>query len=529
MKIKRIFAVVVIAMIALVLVACSQKVDYNALLESYLLDQPVTLTADFTLDSQLKVGENTYDLAWTSSSEYVKIADTAVSGTYTVTVTRPTEKQDVKITVKLGDATKDFNFQVLPVEVTDFVDAYIFKQDRTTVSESFDLDTEFEYNGLKATISWQSLDENYVAISEDGKTAEVTSSSVEKKVYLKATFSYNGVTSSKRFEVTVYEEMSALELIDYWYKNTGVSQTLSGYVVAIGTVYSTQYGNISLYMADDSLKAGYYLYRVKCSAEDAAKLAPGVHVVVEGTTNTNYNGLMETNAGGTLTCDGKDPINVDDMIIPWDDELISKSPSAIYRTSQLVSLTGWKITEKLNDPARDATKSIFKIERDGVSITLDLSKYCEGYFSPWASAADPKFDAIAEKIATFAVGDYIDITGIAGNYNGYQVHIVSADLINKSEEKAESLGKKVASVIESVVLPENSDGSSPIELTASTEDVTVTWSLTKESKYAKIEDGKLVLTPGKNVAKVGVIATYTNGAFSTEVLYYINLEAAKAN
>ena len=81
MKIKRIFAVVVIAMIALVLVACSQKVDYNALLESYLLDQPVTLTADFTLDSQLKVGENTYDLAWTSSSEYVKIADTAVSGT----------------------------------------------------------------------------------------------------------------------------------------------------------------------------------------------------------------------------------------------------------------------------------------------------------------------------------------------------------------------------------------------------------------------------------------------------------------
>ena len=66
-------------------------------------------------------------------------------------------------------------------------------------------------------------------------------------------------------------------------------------------------------------------------------------------------------------------------------------------------------------------------------------------------------------------------------------------------------------------------------LNVKTEDVTVTWSLTKESKYAKIEDGKLVLTPGKNVAKVGVIATYTNGAFSTEVLYYINLEAAKAN
>ena len=106
--------------------------------------------------------------------------------------------------------------------------------------------------------------------------------------------------------------------------------------------------------------------------KDAAKLAPGVHIVVEGTTNTSYNGLMETNAGGTLTCDGKDPINVDDMIIPWDDELTSKSPSAIYRTSQLVSLTGWKITEKLNDPARDATKSIFKIERDGTRCNSSM-------------------------------------------------------------------------------------------------------------------------------------------------------------
>lgn len=529
MKFKRFFAVVVVTMIALVLVACSEKVDYNALLESYLLDQPLTLTADFTVDSQLKVGENTYDLAWTSNSEYVKIADAAQDGTYTVTVTRPSEQQNVVITVKLGDATKEFNFQVLPITVNDFVDAYVFKQDRTTVSESFDLDTEFEYKGLKATISWESLNTDYVAISEDGKAAEVTSSSVERKVYMKATFTYNGESSSKRYEVTVYEEMSALELIDYWYKNTGVSQTLSGYVVAIGTVYSEQYGNISLYMVDDSLKAGYYIYRVKCSADEAAKLVPGAHIVVEGTTNTSYNGLMETNAGGTVATDGKEAIDINTTVAAWDDELISGSPSAIYRTSQLVSLTGWKITKKVNDPARDATKAIFEIERDGVTITLDLSKYCEGYFSPWSSAADPKFDAIAEKIATFAVGDYIDITGIAGNYNGYQVHIVSADLINKSEDKGESLGKKVASVIEGVKLPEKVEDSTPIDLATGADGVTVTWALAKESKYAKIEDGKLVLTPGKNAAKVGIIATYTNGAFSTEVLYYINLDAAKAS
>ena len=525
MKIKKVFGWLLLLVIALALVACDGKVDYESLLNTYLLNLQSPLTADFTLDSQLKVGENVYDLKWTSSDECVSIASEPDKGVYVVTVTRPEETKEVTITVELGGAKKEFTFQVNPYDVYDFTAKYIFKQEKTTVSSDFVLDTEFEQFGKKCTISWESLDTDYITISEDGKTAQVLGSSVEKNVTLKATFSYNGEISAKRFVVTVYDEMDPMELIDYWYKNTGVSQTLSGYVVAIGTVFSATYNNISLYMVDDTLKAGYYLYRVGCTQEVADKLAPGVHITVTGTTNTSYSGLMETNAGGQVAVDD-DVAKIDIMstVTDFDNELTSKSPSAIYRQSTLVKLNGWKIVEKTKAPARGATTSILKIERDGIKITVDVSKYLEGYYSPWDADADPKFDAIVAKYNELEVGDYIDITGILGNYNGHQVHVISADLLVKSSAPtAASLGAELAGLIESTEIPAKVSDATSIALPSGEGDATVTWALTKESKVAKVEDGKLVITPGDKAAKVTLIGTYTNGDFSTAVYYSVTV------
>lgn len=527
MKIKKVFGWLLLLVIALTLVACdgAGKVNYEELLSTYLLNVSSPLTADFTLDSKLKIGENEYDLKWTSSDECVKIDSEAVDGAYTVTVTRPNEQKEVTLTVELGGVTKEFKFQVNPYDVYDFTGKYVFKQEKTTVSSDFALDTEFEQFGKKCTISWESLDTDYITISDDGKTAQVLGSSVEKNVTLKATFSYNGEISAKRFVVTVYDEMDPMELIDYWYKNTGVSQTLSGYVVVVGTIFSATYNNISLYMIDDSLKAGYYLYRVGCTQEVADKLAPGVHVTVTGTTNTSYSGLMETNAGGQIVVDDDvEKIDIMSTVVDFDSELTSKSPSAVYRQSTLVKLNGWKITEKTKAPTRGATTSILKIERDGVTITVDVSKYLEGYYSPWDADADPKFDAIVAKYGELEVGDYIDITGILGNYNGHQVHVIDADLLVKSSApNGPSLGAELAGLIESTEIPAKISDSTSIALPAGEGDATVTWALTKESKVAKVENGKLVITPGDKAAKVTLVGTYVNGDFSTAVYYSVTV------
>lgn len=123
--------------------------------------------------------------------------------------------------------------------------------------------------------------------------------------------------------MTVYKTMEGLELVNYWYTNTGVSIDMSGYVVLIGTAYSSSYNNVTLYMVNDDFTAGYYLYRVKTTDEHAAKLAPGVHITVTGTTNTNYNGLVETNAGGKLVVDDDvPPIDVNAHVKAIDQEVI---------------------------------------------------------------------------------------------------------------------------------------------------------------------------------------------------------------
>lgn len=51
-------------------------------------------------------------------------------------------------------------------------------------------------------------------------------------------------------------------------------------------------------MADDDFCAGYCLCRVVLKNKENADLfKPGSHITVTNTTNTNYNGLVETNAG----------------------------------------------------------------------------------------------------------------------------------------------------------------------------------------------------------------------------------------
>ena len=92
---------------------------------------------------------------------------------------------------------------------------------------------------------------------------------------------------------------------------------VTGYVDSIQTAFSEQYQNISFFMCDDlsSPKFDFLAYRVKCTAEDAAKLVVGVKVTVTAALQHFYKeedghttNLAETVAGGTLVFSGEQGI-----------------------------------------------------------------------------------------------------------------------------------------------------------------------------------------------------------------------------
>src|SRR5699024_11064988 len=150
------------------------------------------------------------------------------------------------------------------------------------------------------------------------------------------------------------------------------------YVVAVADPYSDKYGNVSLYVVDESFLGGYYLFQIDMADPSQASLVvPGAYVVATGTTNTVYNGIYETNKNGLLTVDtSKEPIDVSEYVYELDHALLGNLPTAIQQQSRLVSLTNWTVKSVAESaPEADKTATLFTLEKGGVEITIAESKY----------------------------------------------------------------------------------------------------------------------------------------------------------
>lgn len=338
--------------------------------------------------------------------------------------------------------------------------------------------------------------------------------------------------------MTVYKEMEGMELVNYWYTNTDVSVDMSGYVVAIAVAYSDSYGNVSLYMVNDDFTAGYYVFRVKTTAEHAAKLKPGVHVTVTGTTNTNYNGLVETNAGGKLVVDDDKPaINVAEKVYAIDEEVLGNLPATVYHESRLVSLTNWKV-KSVATPSIEGKKYVtLTIEKGKTIVDVVVSKYLEGAYAP--KAGDATFDALCALGTTYPVGTMVNVTGVWSKYgDNWQIMPLSAAAVTASgqpEDGADTVyaGKKVAAAIakvnEQLVNDKINDkdgktvritSEKEFTLVTANEGVTVEYAVVGKSNAIVIADGKMKVTPG-NPETATIMATYTVGEFKSIQFFFV--------
>lgn len=545
---RNIIAVLAIVMVlcCVTLAACNDKNDTNVL-DSYIFDMDgTTVTDDFTLPATIG-GEAA---EWKSEGTAIQLEKRESDWLAKVTLPE-TGLVDVNLTVTVKKSSKSYTVRVKALDVYDFMNSYVFPKDKATIVDNFDLETEFAYKGKTATIAW-SVDEDYelyIKVINNGKTLQVTPQGNQTPVKVKATFTYNGVSASQSYRMTVYKTMEGLELVNYWYTNTGVSIDMSGYVVLIGTAYSSGYKNVTLYMVNDDFTAGYYLYRVKTTDEHAAKLAPGVHITVTGTTNTNYKGLVETNAGGKLVVDDDvAPIDVNEHVKAIDQEVIGNLPATVYHESRLVSLTNWKVTKVAADADKKAGENytLMTLEKGGAKVCVRVSKYMEGAYA--TKADDATWTAINALTTTYPVDSMVNVTGILSRYidgkntvgDGWQIMPLSASAVTASgqeEDAADTVyaGKKVAAAIAKVNEKLVADGintaagktvrittQKEFALETAVDGVEISYEIVGKSNAIVLDGGKMTVTPG-NPETATILATYKSGEF--ESVQFLSVES----
>lgn len=496
------------------LAACNNNAQ--KILDAYLLDQDEQLVdKDFVLPAKIQ----DQAVTWASNNDAVQIEKR--TDDYLAKVNLGDEVTAVKLTVTLGKASKTFTVRVAALDVYYLADQYVFTKENATVYEDFTLDRTFTFAGKTANISWTVDDSysDYLTISEDGNTCVVFPTSLNPQVRIKATFTYGDETTTVSYKLTVGLQRSALEEINYWYYNTDVSVEIKGYVVAVADPYSEQYGNVSLYVLDEEFVGGYYAYRVKTDAENGALIEPGVYVTITGTTNTNYNGLIETNAGGNLVVDTtKDKIDVTDYVYAIDQDILGNVPGAIYHQSRLVSLTNWTVKSVATTaPEAGSTDTLFTLEKGGVEVPVVVSKHLKGVYD--TAEGDATWEALCALQGTVKVGDVVSVTGLLGNYNGAQIMPFSAEDVKTggTADPADTVypGQTAAKAIEEVnkTLTDNKvdariTKATEFTLPTTSNGVEIAYELCRDSKSVVIEEGKFTVTPGKHELST-VKVTYT--------------------
>ena len=531
---KKVTLVTLMFGLVFALFACKKK-DAKVL-ENYLLKQDKTVVSeDFTLDATLNFNDKDYALTWESNNNAIELQKR--ESDYLAKVNRPDQETEVTLTVKVGKASKSFTVTVQPVSVYDFSGSYTFPKERQTVTDDFNLDQSCTFAGKTATITWSVDDEykDYIEISSDGTKCIVTPTSTEPEVKIKATFSYGGETTTKQYRMIISEVKSDEERIDYWYSETGISQVISGYVVAKGNwkEYNGVYEAL-LCVIDDSGLCGYYLYLepTDMNKEAFEALQIGAHVTNTGSVNAVYHGLQETSGYKGMTVLDSDIAVKTIEPFAIDNDLIGSTPVAKYMTSTLVSLTNWQVKEVKTWSVSGSTNTVLVVTKGGVDVAVVTSKYF--LLEPDSLSTDTTLmPAIQASIEGIQAGDYVNIKGILSYYDAPQIVAISADAITRGAEDttaaADLPGAKVKAVMAAnkAKFPKNLvTVNSTIEFAASTDDVTVKYELLSKSNAITIENNNVTITPNKSeVATLKI--TYTCGTYSTYEV--VKIKSQKVN
>ena len=545
-KLLKVCTLVLIAMLCVVsLSACKKNKDKGIsesdFLQTFSIDQDGKLVSqDFVLEAKKTIEQNgkTYEftLEW-SSNNSAALSVEKRENDYLAKVGFPDQDATVTLTVKVGKAEKTFTVRVNALDVYAFSQAYSFPNQKQVVVESFTLDTEVELQaaGKKATITW-SVDDDYKDyIKIEGNQCVVTPSTLNPEVKIKATFTYGSETTTKTYTFTVSKTMTDEERVDYWYANGGISQTISGYVVAKGNwkEYNGVYEAI-ICVLDDSGLCGYYLYLepTELNKEAFQALEIGAHVTNEGSVNAIYHGLHETSNYKGKTVVDKDIAVKTITPFALDNDVLAGSAVSTYMQSTLVSLTNWEVKEVKEWSVASGSNTVLVVTKGGVDVAVTTSKYF--LLEPDSIGSDQTLmPQIQASVADIKAGDFVNIKGILSNYDGVQIVAISADAITKGEADTADQTKLPGVLVKAAIAQNKAlvpSGLVTVEQTINFFDkdtennLSAKYEILGKSNSVTVEGNKVSVKPGS--AEITTIkVTYTCGNFSTWELIRIKSQA----
>lgn len=321
----------------------------------------------------------------------------------------------------------------------------------TKVSDNFKLPAYVGSGESKKLITWVSDNESLLTFTHE-ENAETYTAVVHRPAadntdeYSKVTF--HGVVtvneakaSTSNFNVRIRREVTAQELYEEWISNTGVTQTVSGYVIAkLG--YISKYKEANLILWNPEVSGSYYVYNGYIDEDVYKNLALGTYVTAKGATNTIYNGLLETKYGATFTVDSSKTIELSKVTRSditkkiLDSDLVTDKGAATTEALKLqstyVSLSGFEIKEiktysSTSGSNATTAQTIATLTRGGIDI--DVIIY-EGA-TPFAEASTK---AISDKLTSIGEGKRVKINAILSWYNEPQLLVTSADDIVACED-----------------------------------------------------------------------------------------------
>ena len=413
------------------------------------------VTGDVALPAYLASGETQVTVNWESDSELVKVGTTVdeAKGVFTGAVSRP-ENEAVRVTLTAsitfagGEARRQFTVLVNPYSVSDAIDAFTFAYNNGTVEKDFEVPTSFKFNNQDVTIAWSIPDsaKELLSVDEDGKTIHVVQQEKREKAQIKAEFTYKGETLSRNYRLNVFHVRTALELLHTFYDEPGAeAYTLKGYV-AHKEGFNPKFNNGYLYLVDQTLEGGYYVYRAYCDQETWDSLAIGTAVEIPACKSTDYHGLIEVGQNE----DNKVKVSTELPALTAEElELVTKGLAAdqlfvkysqgdkelMYHTGQRVNLTSWKVVEIDATTTAKSGGVLATLEKAGVQVKVQLSKYAATLDGDIAKAAETQAKALK-------AGDFVNVTGILSNNNGYCIYVSDETTFTKTTDDANaSLGE----------------------------------------------------------------------------------------
>lgn len=190
-------------------------------------------------------------------------------------------------------------------------------------------------------------------------------------------------------------------------------------------IYSEQYGNTSLYLQDAD--GAYFVYRIKCTAEDYAKFEIGKKVKVSGV-KTEWSGEVEF-AEGTAEIellDGHYVAEAKDATA-----LLANETELIKLQNQFVSFKGLTVAASKDADDKEVAY-LYKWNGTGsegddlyFNVTLDGKTYQFLVESDLCGADTDVYKAVK----SLNIGDKVDLEGFLYWYNGVNPHITSVKVV----------------------------------------------------------------------------------------------------